>query len=39
VGGATFPVTASESADVKANVWTLAGEYRLMSTRTDKERK
>ena len=32
VGGTTFPVTASESADVKANVWTLAGEYRLMST-------
>jgi hypothetical protein len=32
VGGATFPVTTSESADVKANVWTFAGAYRVVSS-------
>jgi hypothetical protein len=32
VGGATYPVTTTESADVKANVWTLAGDYRIVST-------
>jgi len=32
VGGATFPVATSESLDVRAWVWTLAGDYRLVST-------
>jgi hypothetical protein len=32
VGGATFPVPTSESVDVRAWVWTVAGAYRVVSS-------